>query len=206
MQDNSGDCRNKGVTLIELIVALAVLAVVAGVGITIFLSINQAYSKSVIIGKLRTEGTRVMEEMSRVIRSGTNLEGVSGTCSGSPPVCTGLHVDLNKNSLEYEQNGNCETVEFQLVGADAAHNNRITKAVTGGTECVSPIGAGVVTDDDRTTGVDVQNLEFTIIDGGGVYPDKVTINLKLGQGLDVPSRREYKAVVNLRETVSTRQY
>ncbi len=191
-----------GVTLIEVIVALAVLAILSTVGVGIFLSINNAYSKSEINNRLRQEGLRVMEEMSRVIKSGSNLNGV-GNCNGA--VCDGLEITVSPQSLEYAQNGNCEKVVFQYQNADSNRNNYINKTLSGGSSC-SPVGAGAITSTDRRRGVDVNLLEFTVTDGGGVYPDRVKIKMVLQQGLDVPQRQEYKGQVTLEEIISTRGY
>ncbi|MBU0708191.1 prepilin-type N-terminal cleavage/methylation domain-containing protein [Patescibacteria group bacterium] len=183
----------KGFTLIELLVSVAILAIVAGVGVTVFLSVTQSYTKAGIINNLRYEGSRVMEDLSRVIRSGTNLEASAST----------LTVTIDRESLEFNQNGSCETAVFQLDGV-IGYNDRIRKSLSNCDE--TAVGAGVITDDDLVTGVNVRNLVFTVTDGGTVRPDRVDISLTLEEGLFAPNRQEYTAEVVLTNSVSTRRY
>lgn len=190
---------SSGFTLIEILMALAVLGIVAGVSVTVFLSVMQSYTKSVIINKLRSEGSRVMEDLSRVVKGGNELIGV-----GAGPPYENLTVILDRESLEYAQNGNCETVNFvyQLAGSD--YNNGILKNLS---DCDgTKVGEGEITDDDWITGVNVSSVSYTVTDGGGLRPDQINIELVLEQGLGAPSRKEYAAGVTLRNTVSTRDY
>ncbi|MBU1111008.1 prepilin-type N-terminal cleavage/methylation domain-containing protein [Patescibacteria group bacterium] len=185
-----------GYTLIEVLISLGVLAVVAGVGITILLFVTQLYAKAVISNNLRKEGSRIMEEVTRIVQGAGNLTGGGGS----------LTATLDLDSLEYKQNGRCETVILQLEtpGPTDDFNGRLLKSLS---DCEdSAVGAGVITSDDRVTGINIASLNFVVTDGGALRPDQVIIEITLEQGLDAPNRQEYKSSVSLRNVISTREY
>ena len=184
----------KGFTLIEILVTVAILGLISTAAISIFSSMTAAYNKSSIINELREEGSRVMDDMERLVRS-SGEAAIGGSSE--------LILTLNTSSLEYQQNGQCKTVTLTLaLGSVATNkNNYINKALS---DCEGTAsGAGEMTNTDRTSGVNVSALTFSVT---GTGPKVVKISLSLEQGLAAAARQDYRASVNLETTVSTRSY
>ncbi len=189
-----------GFTLIEILVTVAILGLISTVAISIFTSMTAAYNKSSIINELREEGSRVMDDMERLVRSSSEANCINA--AGSPTTCptSGLGLTLSEGSLEYLQNGSCKEVKFQKQSA-ANKNDHIYKFLS---DCeVGAIGAGEMTNIDTTSGVNVLTLTFNVT---GSDPKVVKIYLTLEQGLAAAGRQDYQANVNLETTVSTRSY
>ena len=190
----------KGFTLIEILVTVAILGLISTAAISIFNSMSAAYNKSSIINELREEGSRVMDDMERLVRASSDASCIDA--AGSLMTCptSGLGLTLNEGSLEYSQNGGCKEVQFQKQSA-ANKNDHVSKLLS---VCeVGAIGAGEMTNTDRTSGVNVSALTFSVT---GTGPKVVKISLNLEQGLAAAARQDYQASVNLETTVSTRSY
>lgn len=203
----------KGFTIIELLVAIGILGIVAGVGVQIFLTVSKSFAKAQIVSELQQEGSRVIAEISRVVKDAARVEAnITGdtTCAGGGAIGTFttsnmLEITLNKESLEYKTNGNCLKVIFCRADADATHNNHLYKKLQ---NCnLAAVGEGELTNSNRATGIDVDTAQtiFTV-SGGGAQPYLVSMDLKLKQGLEVPQRAIYQAEVEIKNSVSTRNF
>ena len=187
----------EGFTLMELLVAIGVLTVLAGIGITIVMSIYSSYNKSIVISSLQREGSRVMEEFSRIIKAADNIN----IPTPGSPISSVLNLTINDESLEYQQNGECETVDFSLSsGSGGGYINKQLSDCQG-----TPLGAGAVTNTDVREGVDVTGLTFTLRPDPD-NPDVIEIDLVLSQASGAPGRRDYQATIELSSRVSTRIY
>lgn len=197
--------KEAGVTMMELLVAMALIGLIAGIGTTIFSTLLQAYSKAVIVNRLRSEGARVMEDISRVVRDADELEVYSGgawVLSGSGER---LRVTLHEDTLEYEENENCSQVTY-ILQEPVSQNGRVYKDLAGDDCPASPSQEGVLTDTNLVRGIDVYSLTFELSDGGLSHPDSVQITMVLRQGLQAPNREESAAEIEFKNTMSTRDY
>lgn len=191
-----------GFTLIELLVTVGVLSIIAGVAVTIFLSISAANNKAQVMTGLKNEGARVVREVGDLVYAASNLEPGEVACSyGSN--CQSLKITLNDQSLEYQQNGNCKEVKIGLT-APAGVNAYVYKSYAG-SSC-SSARTEKLTNDSASTGTNVTTLFFNVRDGGLAKPDKVKVSLSLEQSVSAPKRGDFEAQVSQESEFSTRSY
>lgn len=197
---------DRGFTIIELLVAVGILGLVAGVGVQIFLSVASSFAKSAIISDLQQQGGRVVAEISRVIRDSESVEKIIVGDTSNPLCAAGngmIKITLSKESIEYNSNGNCKTVVYCKVNQTSAHNNYLVKKLE---SCQgAAVGGGNLTNQDLYTGVDVESLNFDVTGGTG-QPYLVNIDLKLKQALNAPQRKAYEAEVEIKNSVTTRNF
>lgn len=116
-------CRQRGVTLVELIVVLAVFAIVIGAAVDIFISIVQHQRRILAQQEFSNQISYVMEYMSRSMRM--SIKDTAGTClSGSPGSLYAL-TRYNESSTFYEgikfiaNNGVCQEFFLDRAGGGA---------------------------------------------------------------------------------------
>lgn len=191
-----------GFTLIELLVTVGVLSIIAGVSVTIFLSISAANNKAQVMTQLKNEGGRLVREVGNLVYAASNLEPGEITCVyGSN--CESLKITLNDRSLEYQQNGNCKEVKIGRL-TPAGANAYVYKSYAG-LGC-SSARTEKLTNDSASTGINVTSLFFNVNDGGLTKPDQVRVSLSLEQSVSAPKRGDFEAQVSQESEFSTRSY
>ena len=66
-----------GFTLVELLVSIALLSIMAGIGISIYAVINSSYDQSQALSLMQTQGSQVLEVIERSIRGSNRAEVIS---------------------------------------------------------------------------------------------------------------------------------
>jgi prepilin-type N-terminal cleavage/methylation domain-containing protein len=186
-----------GYTLIEILVTIAILSIIAGVTITTYLTAYRSYVSSQILNQLQEDGERIMKQLERSVRSSTNALLYS---SGSTYY---LELTLDVDSLEYQQNGNCQTIRYRRYNETGSANGRIELQAPG---CGSLIGGGSLNDTDPLTGVSIIGVTYAVVDNVATDTQSVTITMTLQQGVDSTTRTQYEVTLPMQTVVNTRQY
>lgn len=194
-----------GFSLIELLVSMGLLAIIGGIGVSIFAIINTSYNQSNALSQMQTQGSQVLEVIERSVRGASNIHTASSGSDGClNTLC--LIAEIPSNSIEYEINGQCSQTVYGWNNETASQNGTISRYYLDDFNNLCN-GTPIVLFDDHTyTGISVTELDgedvFTVIDGpDGV--DAVEIAFNLSSGVDVPTDH---ANVPLRTTVGLRDY
>jgi len=181
-----------GYTLIELLISIGVLGLVSGVIISSFLSLSAAYDKADVVVKVNHEGSRIMEQLSRLIRSSHEA-----TLSGSNLILT---IPADNSNLEYKANGNC--TQEEIYWSNGSNPWSINKRSS---SCASPAVCSVSTPCVLTsTDVHVENLVFNVTEYPN-QPDIVSITFELQQNQSL-SDPQQQSSMTFERVVSTRGY
>ena len=71
-------CNEVGFTLIEMVVVVAVLAIVITTGISVFVSVSQSAERANLLEQLRYEGLRILDQIEREVKQAKNVESLDG--------------------------------------------------------------------------------------------------------------------------------
>ena len=182
----------RGFTLIEVLISIGVMSLISGIIITIFLAISSAYDKASVVSSVNQDGSRIMEQVVRAIRNGTEaVETFS-------PVGITLTVPRTSGNLEYSSNGGCTTVNLYF--DDTTDSLKKSASSCDGTAVCSTASPCTLTSADVT----VSSATFSVIanDDG---PDQVHVDFVLRQKPSL-SDPEQQASQEFERTVSTRGY
>lgn len=181
--------RKAGFTLIEILVVIAIFAILALVGTDLFSSVLRGSNKAQVQSEIKQNGQVVLNTIERYVRSSTNA-AVSG----------------NKLTLT-QRDG--ESVDFEYVPGctpppSCSPNGKITLKIGSGT-------AEELTNTNIVSGAHVQNAVFSVVSPTppavpSATTQVVEIELTLSQGTAAPTRKDFVAVITLKTTVLTRSY
>lgn len=173
----------RGFSLIELLVVLAVVGVVFGVALTTLASIIRSSTKSSIFSQVKQNGDVAMEQMVRSIRNAVD-------------VC----VEAGNTIKIYTSKVTCpatnETISFVCTVSSGNVNGSIKRNGT-------PITNESLADPKR--GVRVSACDFQVSDPQ-IVPRRVTIGFILAQGVGLPDSPEYKVSIPFQSEVTLRNF
>lgn len=195
--------KDRAFTLIELLVTVGVLAIVSGLAVTIFVTISASYDKADVISRLSSDGNRIMEQITRSVRSSQDAVAI-----GSGELV--LTYEKSSENLEYANNGNCTQVRYHLSGASLYKQTPIMGNCAGGILCTcvdpTPSCGNAATCKMNSNNVSVTDISVIAVDGGG-SPDRVTISFTLTQDASLASPdAEQQSKLEFTRTVTTRGY
>ena len=194
--------KKKGFTLVEMLVVIAVVAVVGVIITTIFIRSLRGSNKAQIISSIKQNGQLVLENIDKTIRNADNL------------VCISSNADNTVYTMIVEKNGlytryriapppNNTVPDICLVNGCIAYDNPTKETVeqTGKQEtspefvdrvCVVTANmkqATVLTDTNAQSGVQIKSGSFTEPDKDkkAGFKRAVKINLVLVPGVQAPS-------------------
>lgn len=168
--------RNRGFTLIEILIVIALMAVLTGVGADLFINSLKAYQKSQIMNQLSQNGNYVM---STILNTARNADEILVNDTHSVLTITDEGVD---------------TVFTIKAGVQSV--GVVTKKVGGGNE-------ETITNLSPTSGVDVV-LGDSRFDVTTDPPQTLTVTLKIRQAPNTPLNRAYETAVTLTNSVIIR--
>jgi prepilin-type N-terminal cleavage/methylation domain-containing protein len=194
-----------GFSLIELLVSIALLGILGGIGVSIFAVINNSYDSANALSRMQTQGSQVLEVLERSIRGSTNIEerGNGGGCANDR--C--LIITIPSNSIEYSINGGCAKTVYGWTAETGSTNGQLVRYYLTDTnsQCNGSVPIQLF-DTDPRAGVSVQQKDgstniFTTNTGAeGI--SSVTINMVLSEGVNISN----PITIPLRTTVSLRYY
>jgi len=181
----------RGFTLIEILISIGVFGMIRGLAIGIFLSLSAAYDRADVVSTLNSEGNRVIEIVSRMVKSSSNV-----TEQVTP---AGLILILPTESLEYETNGRCHTVVIEDDGTGGIEKYSTASDCIGTPIC--PSTAPCLLTSSKVT---VQSFSTTVVEGG-LNPDQVSISYELTQDASL-SDTSQQGAIEFARTISSRSY
>lgn len=170
---------NRGFTLVEILVVMAIMAIVGTIMVGIFSNTLRGSSKSQILAAIKQNGQAVLDNMDKVIR---DADGV--VCASS-------------DTLAIVKNGRYTRFRFILSNVQALTPNGFIQQDSPApgsdinsflnTVCtdISLAGAIFLTDTNPQSGVSVTSGSFSRNQQPG-YKDSVTVSFTLGPGTGIP--------------------
>ena len=173
-----GTNRERGFTLVELLVGMAILIVVATIGGDLIFNVIRSYNKANILAEIEQNGNHTMSIMEQQIRNAASVDPFA-----SPSSSITLHTHQEKDI----------TFSQVTVAGSSCNNGAIMRN--------SGSGDTPITNTNEINGVNVSELTFTS-DGGG---NMITIKMVLEEACGAPTRREFQVnPVTLTTTVVLR--
>lgn len=181
-----------GFTLIEILVSMGVVSIIAGISITIFLSLSSAYDKANVVSTVNQEGSRVMEQIVRTIRNASNATELTS------PAGVRLAIPRQSGNLEYSSNGGCTQVDVYY--DDPSNSLRKVTSSCDSTPLCPSANPCVLT----SSTVEVSSSSFDVA-ANDDSPDQVRINFVMRQEPSL-SDPEQQASQQFDRSVLTRGY
>lgn len=184
-----------GFTLVELLVVLGILAVTVGVVLVFLTAVLKGTNQANITSELKQNGQVVLDSLERQIRNAKSVTtgpAIGGWIGGSTS-----HVILTLADNR-EMHLGC----FNPPGTNT-ENGWIGVGRAPGTVVGDYTAA---TNRDLVAGVNVSSCVITVTNSSSSAPALVTLTFNLGQGIQAPSRKDYKASLEFKTTISLRKY
>lgn len=176
---------NKGFTLIEILVVVALIIITVGVSGDIIVTLVRGYNKAKIVNEIETNANFVMMKLEKELRNGTHVEDVNG---GSVGTC-GRSIDF----VKLEPDDSTSEIEYIIQA-----NGSITR------QSIQPAGnTYTLTNADPVTGVMADLSAPSQFCWISTNPDVVSINLVLRQ-TDVSGNAIFTGDVELNSTIVVR--
>lgn len=173
--------RKNGFTLVEILVVMAVLAVVGVLILNIFTSTLRGGNKSQIIGVIKQNGQSVLEMMDKTVRGADDVVCVSSDKKTLVIGKKGIYTRYTfidpaanpaVNGYIQQDNPTTEQTSPAFVNKVCSYNDSIA----------DPVAEVTLTDTSLQTGVSVENGLFTKDESSG-FMDQVTIKFDLKPGI-----------------------
>ncbi len=174
--------KNRGFTLVEILVVMAIMAIIGTIMVAIFTNTLRGSNKSQILAVIKQNGQAVLENMDKTIRGADNV------------ICP-QQIGPLSDTLVFEKNG--IYTRFRFIPPSATINGSIQQdsPVVGSdinlfiynvcsTDLLPPVIT--LTDTNSQSGVSVMSGLFTRNKQPG-FKDSVTVFFKLGSGVGIPT-------------------
>lgn len=163
-------------TLVEMVVVIGVLVLISAVATDMFFNITRAYNKANAIAEIEQSGSTALNSMVNEIRQARSVTKTSTTT-----------IEITR------ADDTPVTFGFRPATTSPDTNGCLYRGTT--TQCL--------TDDTLTTGVNVLDVTFTVVDSD---PQMVKIEMTISQPLGVPTRQDFRAQTTLKTSVVLRSY
>lgn len=204
-----------GFSLIELLVSMALLGIIAGIGVSLFAVINNAYNRADAVSRMQTQGQQMMEQLERSIRSASEVAIVAGTDDLNDD-CTAnqcLILTIPTASIEYTLNGQCQTTAYSWSDANFTPglqaNGSLKRYTPAGSSGSCTLGTIDMFDTNTRTGISVEPTSgnvFTLSTASSITNVSISFNLTQGVERKPASGADNRAKVPLKTTTSLRNY
>lgn len=179
---------NKGFTLVEMLVVIAVLSVASMLILTIFTRTLRGGNKAQITESIKQNGQLVLELVDKTIRNAERVVCPANSDTTLVVVNGGLYTKFRFVSPTSSLNGYIQQETFNLPSAPPAGsdpNLYIRNFET--TLCVDPMqNPQVITDTNPQSGASIYNGLFTRVVSAG-FKDQVAIEFDVRGGVQAPA-------------------
>ncbi|MBI4037894.1 type II secretion system protein [Candidatus Curtissbacteria bacterium] len=178
-------------TLIEFLVVLALLSLTIGSALLFLTNLIKGANQANIIAETKQNGQAVLDSLEKMIRNASDAKQIGAAGNNQIVLDFGNGQYLHIKGCIFDSSNDWIGV-FQSSSMSAPTDAQFNS----------------VTNRDSVSGVDVELCNFQVIDpsGGDVSPAIVNIGFVANQGAQAPSRRDFKAKVEFKTTISLRQY
>jgi len=173
--------RQQGYSLVELLVVVALTALLATGAVNVFVSTLRGGGKAVSISKVKGDGDFAITTMERLIRGGKNLPQAQCASTTTPGLVTDLIVD--------ELNGTQRRYFSQLVAG--VNRIAIDDDVVNPSNPIRYLTSSEVN-------LNPAQISFQCLSGGGFAGDKVTIDFTLQDRNNSSYSEQFTSTVTLR--------
>jgi prepilin-type N-terminal cleavage/methylation domain-containing protein len=116
-----------GFSLIEILVSIALLSIMSGIGVSLYAIVNNSYTRANTISAIQSQGSSVMEGVERNVRSALSATTSPDYTCPSGTEC--LSLTMPNSSIEYRNSGNCPVTEYDWIAPNPpTTNGRLQKA------------------------------------------------------------------------------
>lgn len=193
--------REKGFTLAEVLVAIAIIAVVGAIMVAIFVNTLRGSSKSQALSVIKQNGQALLETMDKTIRNSNDVVCISSSnlivegdaiytryrFIAPSPTANGL---IQKDNPVKQIISGTEETDEQFVDRICLEDDKMPDAV-------------ILTDTNPQTGVSVKESAFTKASSAG-FNDQVTITFKLGPAVKSAQAADQMDPVTFQTTITLR--
>ena len=172
--------KNKGFTLIEILVVVGILAIIAVVSSNMFFTVFKSSGKTKVLTKVKQNGDYALTVMERLIR---DSQEVSSSCT------SGMASIKVKRFDGSEITFSCDLAQGLIASSSG---QRLTSSEVKVDSCSFDCGCPTAYPNCTS-------------EGTKFYPKTVTIKFTLSQ-VGATVRPEEEAIINFQTTVSTRNY
>jgi prepilin-type N-terminal cleavage/methylation domain-containing protein len=180
----------KGFTLVELLVVIALFSLLAAVGADIFAPMIRAYNKANIQNEVNQNGRYTLSLLEQQIRNAKRVVNFN-----SDVVSSSIQIEDYDNNLVTFDRGE-ETAD-----CPAGKNNGYLRITRVGQ---NPVTNAPLTNRDKKKGVNVKNFNIDV--NTLVSPNIVSIKLQLAQACAASPTVDYLAEATFSTTVTLRNY
>lgn len=175
--------REKGFTLAEILVVIAVISILGLLIVTIFSRTLRGTNKSQIISAIKQNGQAVLEDMDKTIRGADNLVCISNDPQNSIVVIKGgkyiryrfqIYPDKSSNGVVFQDN--------PIAGINDSDPRLFINKVCNPRDAMS--AAQTLTDNNPQTGVNLISGTFKKSDPQSGFKDVISIQFVLGPGVE----------------------
>ena len=171
---------DRGFTLLEILVVMAILGILIGISSSVFISILRSQNKTQVIIEVRQNADLVINLIERDVRDASNLS-LSQTNFANDTLTIDKNLDIT----------------WVCVEESAGVNGHFTRQIEGGL-------AETVTNDDTVRGVSVDCGGVFGVTGSTSFIVRVKFSMK--QGVEAPTRNDFNINLPFETTVGTRSF
>lgn len=182
----------KGFTLVEILVVVAIVAIMGTVLAAIFVNTLKGGNKAQILANIKQNGQAVLENMDKTIRGADNVVCKSLDGNTLVVVKNGCYTRYRFVAPSQTQNGQIQQDNPQPDSSTSCVTNppsptpKNIKTFTDNV-CTDPmINPNILTDTNPQSGVSVANGSFTLKPEAG-FRNSVTVSFTLDHGVEAPT-------------------
>lgn len=185
---------SKGFTIIEILVVIAVFAIVGTIMVVIFTNTLRGSNKSQILGIIKQNGQSVLENMDKKIRNADNLLCPSESSNTIVVERSGIYTRYRIVPLTTGENGyiieDHPTKQMDQTTGQLETDSVFILSVCNPNDPMPRVGsadtANILTDTNTQSGVSIEGGSFAVSKPAG-FKAAVTVNFVLKPGIGAPS-------------------
>jgi prepilin-type N-terminal cleavage/methylation domain-containing protein len=186
---------SSGFTLIEILVSIALLSILSGIGVTIFAVTNNSYARAAKVNLMQAQTSQAMEQFERSVRSASSVtlinDASSPSCPANSSSCV-LTLTMPSNSIDYAAS-KCDTTIYTWTSPvySGIATNGTLQLSHGGVSCPDT-SSHTLFDTDAQSGISIEAIDnvtnvlsVTTYTVGSTPGYKVTMEFNATEGVNI---------------------